>query len=136
MTARQAAAALSFVIRNEAQLFRQGCTGSSSELPWGGRLQAYQHLYLGLLYGLLSVKSVLVDDFQALASGSIGSLQLKRLSRRVPARRPAPRHSLRPPPASGPPRRPPHAFLNVFGRMYIGFQLSYRLEHVEDVSCG
>lgn len=45
-----------------------------------GGVQAYQHLYLGLLYGLLSVKSVLVDDFQALASGSIGSLHLKRLS--------------------------------------------------------
>lgn len=44
--------------------------------------QAYQHIYLGLLYSLLSVKSVLIDDFQSLSSGSIGSVDLKRLSQK------------------------------------------------------
>lgn len=43
-------------------------------------MQTYQHLYLGLLYGLLTVKSVLLDDFQALSSGAIGSLRLKPLT--------------------------------------------------------
>ena len=28
-------------------------------------LQVYQHVYLALLYGLLAIKSVLVDDFMA-----------------------------------------------------------------------
>ena len=36
----------------------------------------YQHLYLALLYGLLAIKSVLVDDFMALAEGAIGSVRL------------------------------------------------------------
>lgn len=36
----------------------------------------YQHLYLGFLYGLLAIKSVLVDDFMALVEGAIGSVRI------------------------------------------------------------
>jgi hypothetical protein len=43
-------------------------------------LQELQHLYLAFLYGLLKVKSVLVDDFAALARGSIGPLRLARMT--------------------------------------------------------
>lgn len=42
--------------------------------------QAYQHVYLAALYGLLKVKSVLVDDFAAWARGSIGQLRLSRMT--------------------------------------------------------
>lgn len=38
--------------------------------------QRQQHLYLAALYGLLSIKSVLVDDFSALAKGCIGPVRL------------------------------------------------------------
>jgi hypothetical protein len=31
-----------------------------------------QHVYLGILYGLLALKSVFLDDFMAYFSGSIG----------------------------------------------------------------
>lgn len=44
-------------------------------------LQSWQHIYLGALYGLLALKSVLVDDFAALAAGAIGSVRLRRLTR-------------------------------------------------------
>lgn len=43
-------------------------------------VQRYQHIYLGALYGLLVVKSVLVDDFKALADGAIGPLKLARMT--------------------------------------------------------
>ncbi|CAM6127400.1 unnamed protein product [Calypogeia fissa] len=36
----------------------------------------YQHIYLGALYGLLALKSVLADDFSAYFSGSIGSVKV------------------------------------------------------------
>ena len=44
-------------------------------------VQSYQHVYLALLYGLLAIKSVLVDDFTALAEGVIGSVRVKPLTR-------------------------------------------------------
>lgn len=37
---------------------------------------AYQHVYLAALYGLLALKSVLLDDFSAYFSGEIGPLKL------------------------------------------------------------
>lgn len=37
-------------------------------------------MYLGALYGLLALKSVLVDDFAALAAGAIGAVRLRRLT--------------------------------------------------------
>lgn len=40
--------------------------------PW----HAVQHLYLGVLYSLLAVKSIYVDDFAALAEGHIGAVSL------------------------------------------------------------
>ena len=43
-------------------------------------LQAYQHWYLGLLYSLLAIKSILLDDFTSLAKGNIGSVQLSKLT--------------------------------------------------------
>ena len=45
------------------------------EQPWSPK-HRFQHLYLGLLYGLLSLKSVTVDDFKSLADGHIGPTQL------------------------------------------------------------
>ena len=42
---------------------------------------AYQHLYLGALYGLLAIKSIFVDDFSALADGAIGPVKLRRMTR-------------------------------------------------------
>jgi acyl-lipid (8-3)-desaturase len=42
-----------------------------------GAHHAVQHLYLGLLYALLAFKSILVDDFSAVASGSIGSVKVR-----------------------------------------------------------
>ena len=44
-------------------------------------LQEHQHIYLAVLYSLLALKSVLLDDFQAIATGRIGSLRLARMSR-------------------------------------------------------
>eukprot|EP00897_Mesotaenium_endlicherianum_P005034 jgi/Mesen1/4559/ME000232S03817 len=41
---------------------------------------AYQHVYLALLYGLLSAKSVFIDDFSAYLSGSIGPVKLARMT--------------------------------------------------------
>jgi fatty acid desaturase len=52
--------------------------------PWQ-QYQAYQHIYLGVLYGLLALKSVLVDDFLALSSGSIGSVSISKLTLREQA---------------------------------------------------
>nr|ADB81956.1 delta 5 desaturase [Lobosphaera incisa]AEU04699.1 fatty acid delta-5-desaturase [Lobosphaera incisa]AID50177.1 delta-5 fatty acid desaturase [Lobosphaera incisa] len=42
--------------------------------------QAYQHIYLAFLYGLLAIKSVLLDDFMALSSGAIGSVKVAKLT--------------------------------------------------------
>lgn len=39
-----------------------------------------QHLYLGILYGLLGFKSIFIDDFSALAGGRIGPVQLSQLA--------------------------------------------------------
>lgn len=44
-------------------------------------LQAYQHIYLGALYGLLALKSVLLDDFMAIATGQIGPVSISRLTK-------------------------------------------------------
>jgi len=44
-------------------------------------LQAYQHIYLGLLYGLLAIKSILLDDFQSISAGSIGPVSISKLTR-------------------------------------------------------
>eukprot|EP00192_Tetraselmis_astigmatica_P005897 CAMPEP_0117674960 /NCGR_PEP_ID=MMETSP0804-20121206/15338_1 /TAXON_ID=1074897 /ORGANISM="Tetraselmis astigmatica, Strain CCMP880" /LENGTH=451 /DNA_ID=CAMNT_0005483907 /DNA_START=372 /DNA_END=1727 /DNA_ORIENTATION=- len=41
----------------------------------------YQQYYLGVLYGLLSLKSVLLDDFTALSSGKIGPVSLTKLTK-------------------------------------------------------
>lgn len=38
-----------------------------------------QHIYLGALYGLLSIKTILMSDFQAHAAGNIGPVQLSKL---------------------------------------------------------
>ena len=40
----------------------------------------FQHVYLLLLYGLLAVKSVLVDDFSAIAEGCIGHVKLAKMT--------------------------------------------------------
>eukprot|EP00249_Psilotum_nudum_P001063 c13352_g1_i2 orf=239-1666(+) len=40
----------------------------------------YQHLYLGPLYGLLALKGVLIDDFVAFISGSIGSIEIPEMT--------------------------------------------------------
>lgn len=47
----------------------------------GALLQAYQHIYLGALYGLLAIKSVLLDDFMAIASGQIGPQSISKLTK-------------------------------------------------------
>jgi len=49
--------------------------------PWAS-WHRYQHLYLGLLYGLLSIKSTLVDDFSALTSGKIGPVSINSFTNR------------------------------------------------------
>ena len=41
---------------------------------------AYQHFYLLALYGLLALKSVVVDDFTALAEGKIGNVTLANMT--------------------------------------------------------
>jgi acyl-lipid (8-3)-desaturase len=38
-----------------------------------------QHLYLGVLYSLLSFKSIFMDDFSALTSGRIGPVKLAKM---------------------------------------------------------
>ena len=38
-----------------------------------------QHIYLAALYGLLSIKTVIMSDFQAHAAGVIGPVQLSKL---------------------------------------------------------
>ena len=43
-------------------------------------MQAYQHIYLGFLYGLLALKSVVLDDFASLAGGAIGDVALPRMT--------------------------------------------------------
>lgn len=40
----------------------------------------WQHLYLGGLYSLLALKSIVVDDFSALVSGSIGPVRLSAMA--------------------------------------------------------
>ena len=42
--------------------------------------QAYQHIYLALLYGLLAIKSIILDDFQSISTGSIGPVSISRLT--------------------------------------------------------
>lgn len=49
--------------------------------PWHYH-QRFQHIYLGVLYGLLAIKSVLVDDFAALSEGKIGPVTISRLTGR------------------------------------------------------
>jgi len=44
--------------------------------PWHP-IHKYQHIYLGLLYGLLVVKSVFLDDFVALSTGRIGNVKVR-----------------------------------------------------------
>jgi fatty acid desaturase len=43
--------------------------------PWHA-WHTLQHLYLGVMYGLLAFKSTYLDDFAALRSGDIGSVRL------------------------------------------------------------
>ena len=45
--------------------------------PWHA-WHAWQHVYLGLLYGLLAFKSIYIDDFVALFGGSIGAVRLSK----------------------------------------------------------
>eukprot|EP00873_Tetraselmis_striata_P024749 jgi/Tetstr1/445013/TSEL_032821.t1 len=49
--------------------------------PWHG-YQKYQHIYLALLYGLLALKSVLLDDFTALLEGKIGPVKIAKFTAR------------------------------------------------------
>jgi len=49
-----------------------------------GRPQAYQHVYMFALYGLLAMKSVFLDDFFTLAGGAIGPVRVPRSSARPP----------------------------------------------------
>ena len=46
-------------------------------------LQAY--IYLALLYGLLAMKSVLLDDFQSIATASIGPVSITKLTKQEKA---------------------------------------------------
>lgn len=41
---------------------------------------AYQHVYLGALYGLLALKSVFLDDFNAFFSGYIGPVKVAKMT--------------------------------------------------------
>lgn len=41
---------------------------------------ALQHVYLGLLYSLLAIKSIVLDDFAALSEGTIGPVKLAPLA--------------------------------------------------------
>ncbi|CAK9190309.1 unnamed protein product [Sphagnum jensenii] len=51
----------------------------TSEQP-GQWYHAYQHIYLGALYGLLALKSVFLDDFNAYFSGSIGPVRIAKMT--------------------------------------------------------
>ncbi|KAL3153887.1 hypothetical protein ABBQ32_013456 [Trebouxia sp. C0010 RCD-2024] len=51
----------------------------SQHQPWQS-YQAYQHIYLALLYGLLAIKSILLDDFQSISTGSIGPVSISKLT--------------------------------------------------------
>lgn len=42
-------------------------------------MQVYQHLYLGLLYGLLAIKSIFHDDFSMIAHGYIGVIPVNHI---------------------------------------------------------
>ena len=46
----------------------------------GSAHHAFQHVYLGALYSLLAFKSIVVDDFSALASGNIGAVRLTKFA--------------------------------------------------------
>eukprot|EP00210_Caulerpa_lentillifera_P002906 g2774.t1 len=48
--------------------------------PWR-RYQVYQHLYLGFLYGLLSIKSIFIDDITMLLTGKIGPVPVNHIHR-------------------------------------------------------
>jgi fatty acid desaturase len=50
--------------------------------PWDATrwYHAYQWLYLPVLYGLLSLKSCTIDDFDALVSGRVGDVKIKPMS--------------------------------------------------------
>ena len=54
------------------------CEKTQAWQPW----HKYQHLYLGLLYGLLSIKSTLVDDFKALGDKKIGPVHIAEFTSR------------------------------------------------------
>ena len=41
---------------------------------------AFQHLYLGFLYGLLAMRSIFVDDFAALVQGRIGTVKIAKFT--------------------------------------------------------
>lgn len=43
-------------------------------------VQAYQHIYLAALYGLLAIKSILVDDFLSISTGQIGPVNISKLT--------------------------------------------------------
>eukprot|EP00899_Mesostigma_viride_P006929 jgi/Mesvir1/16237/Mv08490-RA.1 len=47
--------------------------------PWQP-YHVYQHLYLGFLYGLLALKSIVADDFMAYFKGHIGSVRVARMT--------------------------------------------------------
>ncbi|KAL3683664.1 hypothetical protein R1sor_001686 [Riccia sorocarpa] len=40
----------------------------------------YQHIYLGILYGVLALKSVFIDDFSAYFGGTIGPVKVARMT--------------------------------------------------------
>lgn len=44
------------------------------------KYHSYQHWYLALLYGLLALKSVFIDDFMAYSTRSIGSVRLSKMT--------------------------------------------------------
>ncbi|KAG0568065.1 hypothetical protein KC19_7G183900 [Ceratodon purpureus] len=41
---------------------------------------SYQHVYLGVLYGVLALKSIFLDDFMAYSSGSIGPVKVAKMT--------------------------------------------------------
>lgn len=44
------------------------------------KYHSFQHIYLGALYGLLALKGVLVDDFAAALTGSIGPVKIPKMT--------------------------------------------------------
>lgn len=44
------------------------------------KYHSFQHIYLGALYGLLALKGVLLDDFAAYISGSIGPVKIPKMT--------------------------------------------------------